>query len=145
MDIMGLGHDVVNVETFGGQLAGPGSHMGDLFSPRELRQCHERARLKGDDEAVHLSARWAGKEAVLKAWSAALGSGPAPYTIDRFPWAAIEILDDSRSRPGVYLSDRVNARLYESVACAGSLSWLISLTHDGPVASAVVMLGSLHT
>ena len=110
MTLMGLGHDVVDVKAFTEQLAEPGTRMRSLFSARELRQSAQRARVKHDGESVHLAARWAGKEAVLKAWCEAIaqlpqhadagdGGGKAceyPYTIDGFPWREVEILDEVR-------------------------------------------------
>lgn len=116
--------------------------MRSLFSARELKQSAARAQLKGDSEALHLAARWAGKEAALKAWSAALGSQAAPYTIDNFPWSQVEILDDSRSRPGIYLAAEVDACLRDSLPLQGPPRWFISLTHEAEYASAVVVLGS---
>ena len=90
MSVLGLGHDVVDVSAFAEQLAEPGSRMRGLFSVREVRQAGERARRKNDDESTHLAAKWAGKEAVLKAWCDALGDMPNPYTIENFPWNGIE-------------------------------------------------------
>lgn len=162
MGIYGLGHDVVDVAAFSEQLGVPGSHMRDLFSVREVRQAATRAALKNDGEAVHLAARWAGKEAVLKAWCEAVGDGPMPYAIDDVPWSGIEILDDSHGRPHVLLRADVERALRESVpqllgggasrafprpagvidGGAASTRWHISLTHDGPVASAVALLES---
>ena len=185
MAVLGLGHDVVDVAAFGAQLAEPGTRMRALFSARESRQAALRGRLKGDGEAVHLAARWAGKEAVLKAWCEALSSsgghpgqgtaggvgdghasaaGPAvpaasPYTLDDFPWPFVEILDDARGVPHVVLAADVEDRLVSSlwpagvagradggghadwsVGSAARLTWHVSLSHDGPVASAVVLL-----
>ncbi|KFI47446.1 holo-ACP synthase [Bifidobacterium biavatii] len=142
----GLGHDVVDVTAFSDQLAEPGSRMRALFSVRELRQAVERARTKRDGEAVHLAAKWAGKEAVLKAWCEAMPAFSVarslPYTIDDFPWARIEILDDALGVPHVVLADDVarELRLSLSGGGAGALTWHVSLSHDGPVASAVAML-----
>ena len=76
MGTFGLGHDVVDVAAFAEQLSEPGSRMRSLFSVREVRQAADRARLKNDDEAVHLSAKWAGKEAFLKAWCDYLAMPP---------------------------------------------------------------------
>ncbi|OXN00112.1 holo-ACP synthase [Bifidobacterium vansinderenii] len=151
MPILGLGHDVVDVVAFSEQLGEPGGGMRRLFSARELRQASMRARAKHDGEAVHLAARWAGKEAVLKAWCEALGDGPAPYTLDDFPWAFIEILDDSRGRPQVTLAAPVRQALEASIPSMGgtlptpaaTLIWHISLSHDGPIASAVAILETL--
>jgi holo-[acyl-carrier protein] synthase len=149
--VLGLGHDVVDVQAFGEQLDMPGSTFMALFSVRERRQCAMRAQLKGDGEACHLAARWAGKEAVIKAWDEALGELPAPYDVESIPWSRIEILDDSRGRPHVVLSDGVERRLHESLGCgSGSgddgriagqadIVWHLSLSHDGPIASAVAL------
>lgn len=193
-EVLGLGHDVVDLDGFSEQLALPGSRIRSLFSPRELRQTAMRAELKHDGETAHLAVRWAGKEAVLKAWSQALGDRSAPYTVDDFPWAGVEILDDGRGRPGVHLREDVQAELVASMrsgmgerACfetnrneetAGGYSkneedsletgsghpvswlflnelqpeqskgnvdeiamiWHLSVSHDGPVASAVALL-----
>lgn len=76
MNTCGLGHDVVDVAAFAEQLAEPGSRMRTLFSVREVRQASDRARQKNDGEAVHLAAKWAGKEAFLKAWCDYLGDAP---------------------------------------------------------------------
>ena len=110
MGTFGLGHDVVDVAAFAEQLSEPGSRMRSQNSDREVRQAADRARLtaerallKIDDEAVHLSAKWAGKEAFLKAWCDYLGDAPYPFTLDNFPWPEIEILDDSRGVPHVSL------------------------------------------
>lgn len=141
--VIGVGHDVVDLAAFGEQLREPGSRMRGLFSARELRQSTLRAAAKHDGEAVHLAARWAGKEAVLKAWCDALGDRPYPYTLDDFPWSGIEILDDSRGRPHVVPAAPVAARLAESLPGSGACDgprWHVSLSHDGPVACAVALL-----
>ncbi|WP_024626841.1 holo-ACP synthase [Bifidobacterium sp. A11] len=144
--VLGLGHDLVDLKEFGRQLAMPGTRMTSLFSPRERRQAQQRAQLKHDDTAAHLAARWAGKESVLKAWSQALGPEPSPYGLDDFPWSGVEILDDGRGRPSVNLKSSVRAKLHESLPLTDSqvdqveLLWHIALSHDGPVASAVVLL-----
>lgn len=179
--MLGVGHDVVDVAAFGDQLREPGSRFRALFSVRELRQAAARARVKHDDEAAHLAVRWAGKEAVLKAWCEALGERPYPYTLDDFPWAQVEIVDDqSRSRPRVMLAPDCEAMLLKSLGAQRTettdtdktpsgvavseesasdedllafgeqllgadppkLRWHVSLSHDGPVASAVVLLVS---
>ncbi|MCO6558655.1 MAG: holo-ACP synthase [Bifidobacterium sp.] len=137
--MLGLGHDVVDVAAFAEQLDEPGSRGRLLFSVREQRQAAARAKVKHDDEAAHLAVRWAGKEAVLKAWCEALGERQNPYTLDDFPWVQVEIVDDSRSRPRVVLAEACDAKLRASMGSA-SLRWHVSLSHDGPIASAVVLL-----
>ncbi|MBW3089708.1 holo-ACP synthase [Bifidobacterium miconisargentati] len=169
MGVTGLGHDVVDVAAFADQLTMPGSHMRNLFSVREVRQASERARVKNDGETVHLAAKWAGKEAFLKAWCEALGERPYSFTLDNFPWHEVEILDDSRGVPHVMLAGKAaqafrdvhgestasDSRKREdsvfqtdyagsshgaSLVADKSPSIHISLSHDGPVASAVVMI-----
>lgn len=118
--IAGLGHDVVNVAQFAEQMR-EGNGWRALFSVRELRQCSLRSDTKHDDEALHIAARWAGKEAVIKAWCEALASCNTnyptdyPYTLDNMPWPEIEILDDSHGCPRVELAQEVQNKLYESV------------------------------
>ena len=177
MNVLGLGHDVVDVAAFAEQLALPGSRMKELFSVRELRQAMARAKTKHDGETVHLAAKWAGKEAVLKSWEQALGDNPSPYTLDNFPLRGIEILDDGRGRPQVVLTADVSRALHDGLPFASMsvhpmpdcgaasrmsfgtasdqsfsadipdrrgggpmLTFRISLSHDGPIASAMVML-----
>ena len=119
--IAGLGHDVVNVAQFAEQMR-DGDGWRKLFSVRELRQCSLLAEAKHDDEALHIAARWAGKEAVIKAWCEALMNCNTgypteyPYTLDNMPWAGIEILDDSHGCPRVELAQEVQNKLYESVS-----------------------------
>ena len=152
--------------------------MRALFSVREVRQASDRARQKNDGEAVHLAAKWAGKEAFLKPGAIILRC-PYPFTLDNFPWPEIEILDDSRGVPHVSLGkgtasvfqtdyansaagaryssayspasdngpyavmqERRNARSAQRSAFgAGSMPHIhISLSHDGPIASAVVTI-----
>ena len=150
--MLGLGHDVVDVSSFAEQLNEPGSRMRGLFSMREIWQTAQRAQIKHDEEAVHLAARWAGKEAFLKAWCAAIsrhagnnGTVEYPYTLDDFPWVRIEILDDSHGVPHVVLSPEVQRRMLQSLGLHSderhpAYDICISLSHDGPIASAVVTL-----
>lgn len=145
--MLGLGHDVVDVESFGEQLGLPGSRIRGLFSVRELRQAARRAKVKNDGETVHLAARWAGKEAFLKAWCEALSfrteraaaDSVRPYTVDDFPWSSVEILDDSHGVPHVCLSSQVQRKLQESLG-PQLYTIHISLSHDGAIASAVAYM-----
>ncbi|MFT8532162.1 holo-ACP synthase [Bifidobacterium aquikefiri] len=145
-EILGLGHDVVDVDAFSQQWHEPSSTIRKLFSVRELRQCTMRAALKHDEEALHAAARWAGKESVIKAWSEAIAGGTFPYSIESVPWNQIEILDDSYGRPRVVLAAAVEEKLVSSLEDASSLQqsatygWHVSLSHDGGIASAVALL-----
>ena len=135
--MLGLGHDVVDVPAFAKQLNEPGTRMRSLFSMREIWQTAQRSQLK---------------EAFLKAWCAAIsrhakdGAEVAyPYTLDNFPWVRIEILDDSHGVPRVILSSEVQRKVQQSLGLPldpvrQSYDISISISHDGPIASAVVML-----
>lgn len=150
--MLGLGHDVVDVPSFAEQLDEPGSRMRNLFSMREIWQTAQRVQVKHDEEAVHLAVRWAGKEAFLKAWCAAIAKRSGgkdaveyPYTLDGFPWVRIEILDDSHGVPRVVLSSEVQRKIQQSLglpvdANRQSYDISVSLSHDGPITSAVVIL-----
>lgn len=137
--IAGMGHDVVDCASFREQLELPGSRFDELFSAREKAQCRARSGQSHDDYASHLAARWAGKEAFLKAWSHALApSVQMPYTIENFPWSSIEILNDSVHRPAIFLAQCVEEKLRETLGT--SVHSHISMSHDGGIASAVVIL-----
>lgn len=141
--VIGIGHDVVDVTAFAEQLAMPGSRMRMLFSARERRQSAMHAQQKQDGEAVHLAARWAGKESVLKAWCDAMDDTcPAPYTLDTFPWSRIEILNDGLGCPHIVLDPDVHDHLVTSLELDSrvGVSWHVSLSHDGSIASAVALL-----
>lgn len=118
MRVLGMGHDVVDIRAFEALLEAPGSRMSHAFSARELRQSAMRADDKHDGRPAHLAVRWAGKEAVLKAWCEALGALAYPYTLDDMPWAQIEILDDARGCPHVVLSAEVEAQWERSTAAS---------------------------
>lgn len=144
--IAGMGHDIVDCVAFSEQVQQPGTRFEQLFSSRERLQCRMRGGSK-DDYARHLAVRWAGKEAFLKAWSHALSPELImPYTIEDFPWASVEIVSDSLRRPSVYITGDVQEKLYASLRNRGlvsaeqSVRCHISVSHDGSMASAVVLL-----
>lgn len=138
--VAGLGHDVVSVQEFSAQCAAPESEfLACAFSVREIRQSQQRSAAKGDKIAAHLAARWAGKEAFLKAWCEALSlcSGgtdssageagiPAPgtrtsytypYTVDNFPWREVEVVSDSRGVPHITLLQKWSSISAAAWAC----------------------------
>ena len=93
-----------------------------------------------------LAARWAAKEALVKAWSAAANAASgravapvlAPEAVD---WREIEVLTDRWGRPGLRLGGRVLDAVERSLgAGAGQASrWSASLSHDGDWAAAIVL------
>ena len=87
-----------------------------------------------------MAARWAAKESFVKAWSAALyGQPPVIFEAD-LVWSEIEVIQDRWGRPLLAFHGKVAQAVKESV---GHVRCHLSLTHDGPVASAVVVLESV--
>lgn len=127
--IRGVGLDLVDVAGFGAQLADPASTLAEgTFTPAERR---DGARTDG---VRHLAARFAAKEAFVKAWSSAnFGGRPALGDADL---REIEVVTDRWGRPALRLHGAVAAAL----GALGPLRLHVSLTHDGPVAAAVVVV-----
>ncbi|WP_051067191.1 holo-ACP synthase [Alloscardovia criceti] len=145
--IAGMGHDVVDCAAFEAQMSIAGSRFENLFSQKEKAQCRQISAQNHTPYSTHLATRWAGKEAFLKAWSHALApSMTMPYTIDNFPWASIEILNDAIRRPSMYLNAEVVTRLHTSLGSThpefSSMTEHIhvSLSQDENAASAVVII-----
>lgn len=120
--IVGVGVDLVHVSTFAAQLHEPGTRFAKAFTPGERRAARAKADTTGS-EAQHLAARWAAKEAVLKAWSSTVYGSPdviAPAAVDL---REIEVRGDAWGRPAI--------RLHGAVAevLAGH-TVLVSLSHD---------------
>lgn len=160
--VRGVGVDIVDLGAFAASLAEPGTRFARAFSATERRQCRERAEARGagsrapDDSAGgsgtpgssssssssgparHLAARWAVKEAVVKAWSAALYGSPPPIAPDLLVWSEIETVCDAWGRPSVRLSGEV-ARQVAATVGEGA-RWNVSLSHDGDSAVAFVVL-----
>lgn len=91
-----------------------------------------------DPLARHLAARWAAKEAVVKAWSAALYGQPPPIPPDLLVWSEIETVCDAWGRPAVRLSGEVARKVAATVG--EGATWHVSLSHDGEAAVAFVVL-----
>lgn len=91
-----------------------------------------------DPTSLHLAGRWAVKEAVIKAWSAALYGQPPPLAPDLVRWPEIETVCDAWGRPSVRLNGQV-ARHVAATVGEGAV-WHVSLSHDGDAAVAFVVL-----
>jgi holo-[acyl-carrier protein] synthase len=84
--------------------------------------------------ARHLAARWAAKEAVIKAWSGSRFSQRPmlPEGIHR----DIEVVSDMWGRPKVRLTGAIAEHLND-------VAIHVSLTHEGDTAAAVAILESI--
>jgi holo-[acyl-carrier protein] synthase len=124
--IYGIGVDIVAIERFQRFIdAGNSAIMVRLFTPLERSRCENRK-----DAASCLAARFAAKEAFLKA----LGSGLR----DGITWQDIEVSNDPLGKPELTLSGKA-ARQYQA---AGLTGIHLSLSHDGGKAVAMVVLES---
>lgn len=155
--VRGVGVDIVDLGAFAASLAEPGTRLTNAFSPTERRQCRERAEARGAapagefsssslsssssssaNLAQHLAGRWAVKEAVVKAWSAALYGSPPAIAPDLLVWSEIETVCDAWGRPSVRLSGEVARQVAATVG--ENARWNVSLSHDGGSAVAFVVL-----
>ena len=73
MAIVGVGIDLVSIPEFAEQVDQPGTVFAETFTPGERRDAAD----KSSSAARHLAARWAAKEAVIKAWSGSRFAKPA--------------------------------------------------------------------
>lgn len=145
--VLGVGVDLVHVPTLAAQLCQPGTVLAErAFTPRERRAARRRSVETGSQEAEHLAARWAAKEAFVKAWSQAVntlaGTGVAPALAPQeLDWREIEVVSDHWHRPGLRLEGRVAQAVGAGLGpgAAASARWLVSLTHDGGWAGAAVL------
>ena len=126
--ILGVGVDLVHVPSFAEQLDVPGSRFAGVFTPGERDDVAERG---GDSR--HWAVRWAAKEAVVKAWSAALHGRPPVMGDDAF--GQIETVTDLWGRPRIVLHGAVKRHLQDCTID-------VSLSHDGDHAIAYVVLSA---
>ena len=118
--IVSVGIDVVLVERFGRALARTPLLADRLFTDSE------RTTSSGNPRAPEsLAARFAAKEAVAKALGAPAG----------LRWHDCEVVSDPDGRPWLTVSGTVAA----AAAARGVNRWHLSLSHDGGIASAMVV------
>jgi len=124
--IKGLGIDLVEVPRFAAALRRHGERLEKrLFTARERADCADRA-----DRAQSLAARFAAKEAALKA----LGTGWA----QGLGFRQIEIERQASGAPRL----RFHGRAAERASELGAPRVHVSLTHQPGIAAAVVLLES---
>ena len=114
-----VGVDIVSVERVERALARwEDRFLARVYTPREREACRGRAE--------SLAARFAAKEAVLKALGCGLDNG--------ISWQDVEILGRG-TEPRVCLHRAASARARE----IGIQEWAVSLSHDQGMAIAVVV------
>ena len=112
--IVGVGIDVVDVERFGLTL-----HRTPAMRQRLFTDAEQQLPLGS------LAGRFAAKEAMAKVLGAPAGMA----------WTDAEVTNDRDGRPLMVLRGSVRAR----ADLLGVRSWHLSISHDGGIASAVVV------
>lgn len=124
--IYGIGTDIVSIERFQRFMdTGNSAIIERLFTPIERSRCGSRK-----DVASCLAARFAAKEAFLKA----LGTGLR----DGISWQEIEVSNNDLGKPELSLSGKA-AEFFEANKL---VSVQLSMSHDGGNAIAMVVLES---
>lgn len=122
MDTAGIGVDIVEVSRMEKILNRTPSFEGRVFTDEERAYCNSMAR-----PAVHFAARFAAREAVLKALGCGFGRGVG--------FKDVAVSRDSYGRPSVVLSGRAA----ELAGEAGILEIALSLSHTSELAVANAM------
>lgn len=123
--IVGLGTDIVEIQRIADAIERWGDHfLNRIFTPAERAYCMEQKR----DPSPHLAARFAAKEAAIKALTPLRGpGGGAPNLTD------IEITNDVSGMPRIRLSGP-----FQEIMKTHTLH--VSMSHEKHYATATVVL-----
>ena len=121
--ILGIGIDIIEIHRMRSAIDNP-AFVNRVFTPEEIVYCRGRGR----QGAASFAARFAAKEAVMKALGTGLAGGGS--------WHEIETLPDAMGKPELCLSG-VFGQLAEKL---GVTSIYVSLTHAQDYAAAQVLL-----
>lgn len=121
--IVSVGMDVVRVERFAAALTRTPLLANRLFTDAELSTPTGHPRT-----AESLAARFAAKESVAKALGAPSG----------LSWHDCEVVADADGRPWISVTGTVEA----SAVRLGIARWHVSLSHDGGIATAMIVAES---
>ena len=125
--IIGIGIDIVETERLARALAAAGQFQDRVFTAGELAACADRG-----DRIQALAARFAAKEACLKA----LGAGILEGGLQQ-----VEVVSAARGAPHL----RLTGALAERARRRGVRHAYVSLTHEPGFAAAVVLLEGTRT
>jgi holo-[acyl-carrier protein] synthase len=89
-----VGVDVVGVKRLEALVHDDERRQQELFTPRELAYCHGKRRCY-----EHMAARFAAKEAVLKAFGTGISQ--------RMRWTEVEVVNEQNGRPRIRLDGAV--------------------------------------
>jgi holo-[acyl-carrier protein] synthase len=119
--MLGIGIDAVEIDRFRAVLARRPRLAGRIFTDGERAY-----GARSSDPAPRLAARFAAKEAVMKALGVGLGA---------CPFRDIEVVSTSSGAPVVVLTGAAA----ELARARGVAAWRLSLTHTASVAEAVAV------
>ena len=122
--IFGTGLDIIDVE----RIRKIHGRWGDRFLKKFLRPEEIEYCLSVHDPTASIAARFAGKEAISKAFGTGIGG--------KINWHDIEIINDEKGRPLVKLHGAAKILLLEM----GGKEVQVSLSHDGGQAAAMALL-----
>lgn len=121
--IFGVGTDIIEVQRVEEKLIRTGSLKTKLFTPTEIAYCESKHR-----PAMHFAARFAAKEAFLKAMGTGWTGG--------HKFSDIEVVNNALGKPELFVYGKVR----EFCAAKGITGMQVSLSHIKDLAKAVVVL-----
>jgi holo-[acyl-carrier protein] synthase len=121
--IFGVGTDIIEVQRVEEKLVRTASLREKLFTPTEIAYCESKHR-----PALHYAARFAAKEAFLKAMGTGWTGG--------HKFSEIEIVNNSLGKPELF----VHGKVAEFCRAHGVSGMQASLSHIKDLAKAVVVL-----
>jgi holo-[acyl-carrier protein] synthase len=121
--IFGVGTDIIEVQRVEEKLIRTKSLKEKLFTPTEIAYCESKHR-----PAMHFAARFAAKEAFLKAMGTGWTGG--------HKFSDIEIVNDSLGKPELFVHGKVS----DFCTAHGITAMQVSLSHIKDLAKAVVVL-----
>lgn len=124
--VFGIGTDIIEIQRVEQALHRTGRLKHKIFTPREIEYCESRGK-----SAQHFAARFAAKEAFLKAMGTGWQGG---HRFDE-----IEVINNERGKPEAFVHGKVKAFCEENRVARLH----VSLSHLKEMAIAVVVLETL--
>jgi holo-[acyl-carrier protein] synthase len=121
--IFGVGTDIIEVQRVEEKLLRTGGLKTKLFTPTEIAYCDSKHR-----PALHYAARFAAKEAFLKAMGTGWSGG--------HKFSEIEVVNNALGKPELFVHGKVS----EFCASHGITGMEVSLSHIKELAKAIVVL-----
>lgn len=124
MSVVGIGSDIIAVHRIG--------DLMDRYGDRFLQRCYRPAEIeyiqqRGRGAALSAAARWAAKEALLKA----LGTN-----VQTIPYRDVEVVRD----PLGPVTLQLHGKAAQAASQRGAFHWHLALSHEKDYALATVIL-----